>query len=247
MPGLVTCALLLLIALPSAAAARVLHDGAVSVEFPEAWRKQIDEPRGTGHLLVYEIPFAATDDTPYIAQALLASSQNPNGVPLADWAHQLLRDDLEKPGFAILAVSADSTSCLTIFSTGGDRGARYAVVDRFSSSGDWLARLRIAFPLLKQAPRSWYDRAVPELNAVLASFNRSGRSPNSSQLQLSGGVLGLVPVHQGAVLQRLDHPILKSPLAEGPQGLVVYAEVPVPSPAAQQGAAADRQGPRSDQ
>lgn len=225
--------------LQASAAERTFHGGAVAVELPDMWQRQIDEPRGSGHFLMYEVPFAATDDTPYIAQVVVASARNSNGVSVTDYAHQLLRDDLAKPGFALLAVTADATSCLTVLSTGGDRGARYAVVDRFSASTEWLARLRIAFPLLKQAPRSWYDRAVPEFNSVLASFNHSGRNSNASQLRLSGGILGLVPIRQEAVLQAIDHPVLKSPFPEATQGLVVYTESPAPPAAAQQGAAAD--------
>ena len=217
---------LLVGALSSAAADRTLHAGAVSIGFPDTWRRQLDEPRGSGHVLVYEIPFAATDGTPHVANFVLASSKNSNGVSVTDYARQLLRDDLAKPGFIILAVSADSPSCLTVLSTGGDAGARYAIVDRFSSSAEWLSRLRIAFPLLKQAPRSWYDHAVPDFNSALGSFNGIGRNANASQLRLSQGVLGLVPIRPGAVLQAIDDPVLKSPFPEPTQGVVVYTEVP---------------------
>ena len=226
---------LLLGTLPSGAADRTLHGGAVSVDLPDTWRRQIDGPRGSGHVLIYEIPFAATDGTPHIAQVVLASSKNSDRVSVTDYAHHLLRDDLAKPGFIILAVSADSPSCLTVLSTGGDAGARYAIVDRFSSSAEWLSRLRMAFPLLKQAPGSWYDRAVPEFNSALGSFNGSGRNSNASQLRLSRGILGLVPIHQGTVLQAIDDPVLKSPFPERSQGVVVYTEVP----ATQHGESAD--------
>lgn len=213
----------------SCAAERGLQAAATSVEIPDTWRTQLDEPRGSGHVRAYEIPFAATESTPHIAQCVVASSRNANRVSVTDYARQLLSDEVAQPGFFILAASADSTACVTVLSTGGDKGARYAVIDRFSSSPEWLARVRIAFPLLNHAPSSWYDRAVPEFNSVLASFNNCGRSFDASALLLSGGILGLVSARQGAVLRAIDDPVLKSPFPEGSQGLVVYTR---PTPAA---------------
>jgi hypothetical protein len=220
---------LLLVTSPSAAVERNFHGGAVSIELPDAWRKQVDEQRGSGYVLMYEVPFAATDPTPHIAQFVLTSSNNSSTLSVADYAHQVLRDELTRPGFVILAASADSTSSLTVLSTGGDKGARYAVIDRFSSSAEWLARVRIAFPLLKQAPRSWYDSAIPDFNSVLASFNKCGSSNSGvSQLRLSGGILGLVPIREGAFVRAIDDPVLKSPFPEAQQGLVIYTESPPP-------------------
>src|SRR5262245_41047340 len=103
-------------------------------------------------------------------------------------------------------LSADSTACATVLSSGGDKGVRYAVIDRFFASREWLARLRIAFPLLAQAPSSWYDRAVLEFDSVLASFNSCGHSPDASALFLSGGILGLVSSRRGAALRAIDDP-----------------------------------------
>jgi hypothetical protein len=206
-----------------------LHDGDVSLRVPAAWRRQRDETRSVGRVLLYEIPFAATDSTPHTAQLLVRTSAKTHGAGAAEHALAALRVDLERPDFAVLASALDSPERLTILSTGGDAGARYAIVDRFAVSSRWFVQLRIALPLLGRAD-GWYDQHVPIVDEVLASLALQDRRLRGSRLQLQEGILTLTAADSTAPVVAPESPGLRSRFPEGAQGLVVYAR-PNSSPA----------------
>lgn len=176
----------------------VFLGGTVTYSLPGRWRVQGLVADGAEGVAAY-IPCSALDDTPHSANANLLAEPNGEGEGLASWSARRLavaaprRMDEERV----------ERAWRTVVSTGFDRGARYAVVERFGVSPRGRVHAVAAFPVIDGVGGAWLARTGDEIDRFLGSIGLAGAAPSEVHVGWDGGTIRLAgPLAGAAVVSR---------------------------------------------
>jgi hypothetical protein len=172
---------------------RELHfaSSVVRLSIPTEWIVSRNEPRGTGHFLLVDIPFPAAVGTPHASQLALATTTSDTRVDVRAYAAWSLQDAVANHPASSIAGYMEGSSWLTVIHPADKDGLGLAVIDRFGVAQGDLAHLRVTIPLITRAPLSWFDTTISQVNAVIRSFTMGGENPSTSELAIEEGFLVL--------------------------------------------------------
>jgi hypothetical protein len=192
-----------------------LPSSGIQLSIPEEWKVTRNEPRGTGHLILVEIPFPAAAETLHASQLVLSTTSNDVLIDVRAYGAWSLKDVVAKDPESIMAGALDGNSWMTVVSRAEQNGLSFAVIDRFGVSQGHMANLRVTLPLLARAPLSWFETTIPQVNAVIKKFSMGGENPSTSELAIEEGTLRLRSTD-------LNQP-LNSPFSFPPRGILLGA------------------------
>jgi hypothetical protein len=169
-------ALALVLAQNPTSRAVTLDGGLVTAQIPSTWVEISRTRHAQGEVVAFQIPNPADEGTPDSANAVIFTRHD--AALTMDHFVAALRDPIVKlPGSAVIesAVGSDPSSDRFLFLRARQGTTPYAMADRYARRGEVFLHIRVSWPLLERATRSWTEEIVHSTNQLFSNLQFKGK------------------------------------------------------------------------